>query len=159
MLEAVDAVVFAERAHVVTDGLIPPGDRDMQRVVGGALFGPSAPLLVRIEDALVRIGNDEIDDHRRAARGRRARPREKVLGGHGAHEWQLHVRVRIDPARNHIRAARVDYSCAGHVQVETDRVNRLAFYMHVCAAFALCSNDSSTFYHDCHVATPMRTPF
>ena len=41
VLEAVDAVLAHERAHVVAHLLVPPGDRDMEGVVAGRLLRPS----------------------------------------------------------------------------------------------------------------------
>ena len=42
----------------------------------------------------------------------RCRAAVKVFAGDGAHKRQLHVRMRIDAARHHVLATRIDNCCA-----------------------------------------------
>ena len=112
MLEAVDALFARQRAHVAVHALVPPGDGDVKTVVGRGLHRPATPGAVSIHQRLFRIGDHEVDDAGGATRQRRRRAGEKVIGRDGAHEGQLHVRVRIDPARHHVLPACVDGSRA-----------------------------------------------
>ena len=105
VLEAVHAVLVHQRAHVFMYGLVPPGDGDMEAVVGGRLLGPAAPFLVRLQQVLFRRRDHEVDDHRRAAGEARGSAAVEVLARHGSHEGQLHMRVRVDPARHDILPA------------------------------------------------------
>ena len=71
----------------------------------------------------------EVDDRRRPAEGRGARAGlERVLRERPA-EGQLHVRVDVDAARDHVLAGRVDGLVGGHAmarQVGADRGDPLA---------------------------------
>ena len=54
MLEAVDAFLLHQRAHVAFHRLVPPGDGHVKRVIAGRFFGPAAPGLVRLHQVLLR---------------------------------------------------------------------------------------------------------
>jgi hypothetical protein len=61
-------------------------------------------------------------------------PVKKSSDCHGAHEGQLHVRVRVDAAGHHVGAARVDHPRAGRgVEVGADGGDGLALNEHVGA--------------------------
>jgi hypothetical protein len=65
-----------------------------------------------VHQSLALAGKDEIDDHRGAARQRRARAAFEIVGGIGAHEGHLQMRVRIDPAGHDEAAGRVEFHVA-----------------------------------------------
>jgi hypothetical protein len=54
------------------------------------------------------IRDHEVDDARRAAGEDRRRPGEEIIGRDRSHERELHVRMRIDAARDHVLAARIE---------------------------------------------------
>ncbi len=112
MFEAVDAVLAHERPHGLVHGLVPPGDGDMERIVGDRFLGPFTPLPVGFHDVLLRVRDDEVDDHRRAAGEAGRRTGIKIFAGHRAHKRQLHMSVRIDAAGHDVLAAGVDDRCA-----------------------------------------------
>jgi len=112
VLEAVHALLLHQRAHVGAHLLAPPGDGDVKAVVRRRLGGPAAPLAVGVEQGLLRVGDDEVDDARRAAGQARGRAREEVVHGRRAHEGQLHVRVRVYAAGQQVLAARVEHAGA-----------------------------------------------
>ena len=113
VLEAVDAFLAYERAHVGMHAFAPPGDGDVKAVVAGRFLGPAAPHAVGVHQRLLWIGNDEVDDARRPAAESGGGAREEVVGGRRAHERQLHVGVRVDAAGHHVAAAGVERLGAG----------------------------------------------
>ena len=80
----------------------------MKAVVRRRLFRPAPPLVIGFHDVLLRVGDDEIDDHGGAAGQARRRAAEKILGRHGAHERQLHVRMGVYAAGHDMAAAGID---------------------------------------------------
>ena len=86
MLEAVDAVLADERSHVLGHALVPPGDGDVEAVIGRGFLRPAPPFAIGLEQVLLGARDDEIDDHRRAARRRRRGAGEKILRRHRPHE-------------------------------------------------------------------------
>jgi hypothetical protein len=73
---------------------------------------------------LLRIRDDEIDDHRRAAGETGSGATLEIFARHRAHKWQLHVCVRVDAARHYILASRIDDLCtAWRFQVGADLLN------------------------------------
>ncbi|OIQ69477.1 hypothetical protein GALL_489230 [mine drainage metagenome] len=109
VLEAVDAFGLYQGAHVAPDRLVPPGDGHVKAVVAGGFFGPAAPGLVSLHQALLRVWNTEVDDGGGAAGHTGSGAGEKVVHGGGAHERQLHVGVRVNAAGHHILAAGIDH--------------------------------------------------
>ena len=151
VLEAVDAVLGAQRAHVGVHAVVPPGHRDVEGVVGDRLGRPLAPLVVGVHQALLRIGNDEVDDHRRAARRGRGGPRLEVLRRDGPHEGQLHVRVGIDATRHHQGATGIDDLGAGRsVQIRADGYDGSVFTEHVTGRAVLGGDDGASSDQDRH---------
>ena len=74
----------------------------------GVALGLGVPRVEAGAQALALRLDREVDDARRPAERRRARPRlERVLGERAA-ERQLHVRVDVDRARDDVPARRVD---------------------------------------------------
>ncbi|MCY1358452.1 hypothetical protein D9M69_449880 [compost metagenome] len=121
VLEAVDPVPRDQLAHLFGHLLAPPGDRHVEAVVGGGLLRPAAPGVEGLQQRLLRVGNDEIDDRGGAAGQAGRRAAEEVFAGHGAHEGQLHVRVRIDAAWHQVLTAAVeDFAIRGGIQVLAD---------------------------------------
>jgi hypothetical protein len=108
VLETVHALFADEGAHVLAHRFAPPCDRDVEAVIRRGLLRPSAPLPVRVHQRLLRVRDHEVDDARRAAREPGGGAGEEIVGGHRPHERQLHVRVRVDAARDHVLAARVE---------------------------------------------------
>jgi len=96
MLETVDAFLLNQRFHVGADAVVPPGHRDMETIVARRLFRPAAPIAISVHQTLLRIRDDKIDDHCRAASESRRRPGIEILRGDRAHERKLHVRMRIN---------------------------------------------------------------
>ena len=86
------------------------GDREMERVVdrrfAGGLFRPTSRGALASESPF--CVQREIDDRRRPAERSRNRAAGEVVGGHGAAERHVEVRVRIDEARENVRSRRVD---------------------------------------------------
>ena len=81
----------------------------MERVVDEALaVGLGVPGGQAVLHHLAGALDGEVDDRRRAAEGRRPGAGVEGVAGGGAAERQLHVRVRVDPARDHVLAGRVD---------------------------------------------------
>ncbi len=132
VLEAVHPMLAHQRAHVAVDRVVPPGDRDVEGVVAGGLVGPAAPLVIRLHQTLLGRRDHEVDDGGGAAgQSGRGAGKEIVLR-HGAHERQIHVRVRIDPARYHVLAAGVDHlGRMRRVQVLADGDDLVAVAQHI----------------------------
>ena len=121
MLEAVDAMLADQFGHFFANLLAPPGDGDMEAVIRCRLLGPAAPLMKRFHQRLLRIGNHEVDDRRGATGKSRRGAAEKILAGHGAHEGQLHVRMRVDAAGHQVLAAAVEhFGVRRYIKVVTD---------------------------------------
>ena len=124
VLEAVDALVAHEDAHLLVHLIGPPGDGDVEGIVLARLLGPAAPLLVGLEQRGLGVGDDEIDDHGGAAGGSGGGAGEEVLARHRAHEGQLHMGVRIDAAGHDVLAAGVDGARAlGYLELVADRLD------------------------------------
>ena len=134
MLETVNTVITHQCFHVAIHAVVPPGDGHVEAVIRDRFFGPFAPLLVGFENILLRIRNNEVDDHR-CATGQPSRgARFKVFACHGAHEGQLHVRVWIDAAGHDELAAGVyDRRAARHIDVSADSRNDPVFANDICA--------------------------
>ncbi len=62
----------------------------------------------------------EVDDHRGAAGKRGGGAGIEIVGGEGAHEGHLHVRVRIDAAGHHVAAGGVDDMVGVVVEIGAD---------------------------------------
>jgi hypothetical protein len=151
VLEAVDAVLSHQRDHVLANALVPPGDRDVERIVRAGLLRPAAPVLPCVHDPLSRIRDHEINDHRGAAGKSRRSAGEKVVARHGAHERQLHVRVRVDAARHHVLPAGIDHGGARRrVQLLADRSDLAVDAQHVGAEGLVGGDDRAALYEDCH---------
>ncbi|MNK91551.1 hypothetical protein D3C87_1116500 [compost metagenome] len=86
MLEAVDPVMADQLGHFLTHLLAPPGDCDVEAIVGSRLFRPAAPLMKGFHQRLLRIGNHKIDDRCGAAGQTGRRAAIEIFAGHGAHE-------------------------------------------------------------------------
>ena len=78
MLEAVDPIVTTQGAHVVADRVVPPGDCHVERIVACGLLGPAVPGVPRFHQRLLRIRNNEVNDHGRAA-GKACRSSRKEI--------------------------------------------------------------------------------
>ena len=101
MLETVDALLVHQRAHVAVHALVPPGDGDVEGIIGRRLFRPAAPLLVGFQQGFLGIGDDKVDDHRRTAGRTSTGAGIEILARHRAHERQFHLGVGIDAARHY----------------------------------------------------------
>ncbi len=138
MLEAVDAVVARQRAHVAMHAVVPPRHRDVERIVAGRLGRPAAPFGVGVEQRFPRRRDDEIDDRRRAAGEAGRGTGVEIVGRDGAHEGQLHMRVRIDAAGHDQAVAGIDDCGAGRrLEAGADRPDRALGAQHVAAEAAL----------------------
>jgi hypothetical protein len=127
-------MVAHQDAHVAVHGIVPPRDGHVEGIVAGRLLRPAAPLVIRLDQVLLRVRDDEINDGGIAARQARRGSRIKIVLRDGAHERQIHVRVRIDPARHHVLAARIDDLRAGRrFQAGADRHHLVAIGQHIGA--------------------------
>ena len=134
MLKAVDAMIANQCGHVGMYRIVPPRNRNMERVVGDGLLCPFAPLLIRFKDVLLRGRDGEIDDHRCTTGQARGSSRIKILGCHRAHERQLHMRVRIDAAWHDVLATCIDDRGAfRRVEVLAYSCNDAVFAEHIRA--------------------------
>jgi len=104
MLEAGDAPVH-DRLHLIENLLPPPRHRHVIAVIAMRAARLVVPHLQRIQQALTRRRQGEIHHHRRPARQRGPRPALEIIGGIGAHEGHLQMRMRVDPARHDQTAA------------------------------------------------------
>lgn len=77
MLEAVDAMVADQLGHFLAHLLAPPGNRHMEAIVGRGFFRPAAPLVKRVHQGLLRVGDHKVDDRRSAPRQACCRATEK----------------------------------------------------------------------------------
>ena len=135
VLEGVDAVGVDDLAHLARDLVRPPGDREMVGIVARRLLGFAPPVVIGLDEGLAGSRNAEIHDHGGAAGERRLGAPLEIVRRHGAHEHELHVRVRIDPARHDVGAARVDDLGAGRcLEVLADGDDPLALHEHVGAS-------------------------
>jgi hypothetical protein len=66
VLEAVDPAGH-QLAHLLGDLLAPPGDGDVEAVVGRTLLRPATPGVEGFQQRLLRVGDDEVDDRGGAA--------------------------------------------------------------------------------------------
>jgi hypothetical protein len=133
MLEALHAVLVGEQAHVAMHAFVPPGDGHVEGVVAGGFLRPAAPFLERLHHRLPGIGDDEIDDARRAAREARRGAAVEIVARHRAHERQLHVGVRVDAAGHHVLPAGVDHLAAGGIEIEADLCDHAVDAKHIGA--------------------------
>ena len=155
MLEAVDAMLTHERAHVFIDAIVPPGYGDVERVVGDGLLRPAAPLVVGIHDVLLRIRDHEVDDHRGAARRRGRRPGFEALARYRAHERQFHMRVRVDTTRHDVLSAGIDdpraFWC---VEIGADVDDLAVSAEYVCRKCLVGIHNRAAFDQYCHDEPP-----
>lgn len=100
----VDERVHRREGHVVhaADDLV---EGVVDRTLPGGLLVPRGELR---EHVLAGVLDREVDDRRRAAPRRGPGPRLEAVRGEGPAEGHLHVRVGVDPARDHVLACRVD---------------------------------------------------
>jgi hypothetical protein len=117
--------------------------------------------VVGLHDVLLRPRDDEIDDHRGAARKPRRGACLEILARDGSHERQLHVRVRIDAARHDVLAAGVDDGCARRrVQAFAHCGDQTVLAQHVGTQRLVGVDDGAAFDQYCHVellASPRAT--
>ena len=166
VLEAVDPVLAREHAHVLLDLLVPIRDRDVERIVRRRLGGALRPVPPGLHGAPFGVGDHEVDDHRGAAGERRRWAGEEVVGGHGPHEGEFHVGVRVDPARHHQRPAGIDdLGTRRRLKALAYRLDRAVFAIDVRALRFVGGDDRATSDHQRHRclrgsdrARPMRRP-
>ena len=131
-LEARDAVIAHDGAHLVGGVRAPVGDGHVERVVRGRLGGAALPLGEPVEQRRARGGDAEVDDAGRAAGDARRGPGLEIIGAHRAHERQFHVHVRIDEAREHVAPLGIDLGVVRALhEVATDRDDRASLDLHI----------------------------
>ncbi len=153
VLEGVDALLDHFR-HLVEDLAVPPGNRHVEGVVGARLAGLLVPLLERVEQALLRRRQAEVNDHRRAAGKRGGSSGVEVVGGMGAHEGHFHVRVRIDAAGHHVTAGRIEDMVGGVIKVRADSDDLVVLHEDIGLGGEIGGDDRSAFNEFAHVISP-----
>ena len=144
MLEAVHAFFLHQRAHLLAHLLAPPGDGDVEAVIARRFFGPAAPGVVGLHQALLGVGDDEINDGGVAPGQARSRAGEEVVHGGRAHEGQLHVRVRVNTAGHDVLAARVHHRCAsGGAEVLANGCDLAVLGDHISTESAVCVDNGT----------------
>ena len=79
-------------------------------------------------------------------------PRFEILAGHRTHERQLHVGVRIDPARHYKLSARIDdFDARRCVEVGPDRLDDAFVAKDICTPGMFCSNNGTALDQYSHV--------
>ena len=121
-LEAGDALVD-QRVHRLERVLVDAADDLVEAVVDRAVArGLLVPGGQAVLDPLAVALHGEVDDRRRAAPGRRPGAGLEGVGGVGAAERQLHVGVRVDAARDHVLAGRVDHGVDDRREVGAEQL-------------------------------------
>jgi len=124
-----------QRVHLLERVVVDVAHDHVEAVIGDRVaLGLGVPGIEAVTQRLATRLDREIDDGRGAAEGGGAGPRlEGVLRERPA-ERQLHVRVNVDRAGDHVLAGRVDRLVGGHPgrgQVGADRRDRFAIDEHV----------------------------
>jgi hypothetical protein len=132
----------------------------VEAVVGDRVaFGLGVPGVEALTKALAARLDGEVDDHRRAAEGRRpGAGLERVLGERAA-ERQLHVGVDVDAAGDHVAALRVNRlvgAQAGGLEPGPDRRDRLAVDQDVGVVRAVGGDDRPVRDECAHRRQPSR---
>ena len=132
----------------------------MEAVVGGGLLGPAAPFAKGVHQRLARAGDHEVDDAGGAAGQTRCRAGKEIIDGRGAHEGQLHVRVRINAAGHDVLPVRINDRGAGwgvdlrrHLQDGAAALGAGA--EHVGTPGAVCIDDRAATDQGRHVAVSL----
>ena len=118
----------------------------MEGIIGNRFLCPLAPLLIRLDQVLLRIRDSKVDDHRRTAGKAGRSARVEVFGGDSSHERQLHMRVRIDTAGHDELATGIHHASAGwcfHVLADAYDLSIAAKY--VCFECAVGINNRAAF--------------
>ena len=126
-----------ELVHLRERRVVDVAHDHVEAVVGdGVALGLGVPGVEAVAQRRAARLDREVDDRRRPAERRRARPGlERVLGERPA-ERQLHVGVDVDGARDDVLAGRVDGLVGRHARARqpgTDGRDRLAVDQHVGA--------------------------
>ncbi|MNN54455.1 hypothetical protein D3C81_1692720 [compost metagenome] len=94
---------------------------------------------------LLRIGNHEVDDRSGTAGQSRRRAAEEVFAGHGAHERQLHVGVRVDAAGHQVLATAVeDFAVGRRFDVCANGRNQAIETQHIGGVALFVGNNGGT---------------
>ena len=149
-----------ELVHLRERVVVDVAHDHVEAVVGdGVALGLGVPRVEALAQRLALRLDGEVDDRRRAAEGRRARPRlERVLRERPA-ERQLHVGVDVDPARDHVLAGGVDRLVGGHAagrQARADLGDRLAVDQDVGGVRAVGGDDRAVGDERAHRDGPPR---
>ena len=118
-------LVGQARELVERSALAQVGDRDVEAVVDQRLsFALRVPDRERVAEGLALALDAEVDVRRRAAERRRGLARLDVVDRRLAAPRHLEVRVRVDAARQHVLAGRVDLRSAARSSDSPIRVIR-----------------------------------
>ena len=147
MLEAGDAAIH-HRLHLVPNLLAPPGHGHVEAVIAMRPPRLVVPHPQRIQQPLPGRGQGEVHHHRRSARQRRPRAAVEIVGGIGAHEGHLQMRMRVDAARHDIAAGRVQNPVAG--QPVADGGDAPALDQNVGLAGKVGGDDGAVPYNRAH---------
>ena len=150
-----DPLVGQRRELLERAAVLQVGDRHVVAHVDHLLaFGLRAPLVDRVAERRALRLDDEVDvAGRPAERGGRL-ARLDVVDRHRPAERHVEMRVRVDAARQHVLAARVDHAVGGHVERLADQGDPLAFDVDVADVVVGGGDDAPAFDQNRHCESP-----
>jgi hypothetical protein len=150
-----DALLGQRRELLERAAVLQVGDRHVVAHVDHLLaFGLRLPLVDRLAEGRALGLDDEVDvAGRPAERGRRL-SRLDVVDRHRAAERHVEVRVRVDAARQHVLAARVDDAVRADVERLADQGDPLAFDVDVADIVVRGGDDAPALDQNRHRGSP-----
>ena len=128
------------------DGLVPVVDGHVEAIIAArAAVGLFVPEIEAVLQRLALVRAGEVDDEGRAAVDGAARAGVEVVGGGGAADVEVEVRVGVDETREEQLAGHVDDGCAVRGQVFADGEDLFALDQHVGRAGSGGGDDGAAF--------------
>ena len=151
-LVAGDALVGGLGHVLELAAVVQVGDREVEADVDHrrAALDLLVPGGERVGNRLARSLEAEVDQRGDAAERRRCRARGEVVAGDRPAERHLHVRVRVDRARDHVLARRVDHTIGGDVERPSDLGDRLSLDQDVGHVVVSRGDDVAAFDQHAH---------